>query len=312
MTETKTAPKAFISYSWTTPAHEEWVLQFASNLRASRVDAILDKWDLKEGHDGHEFMEQMVTNDDVRKVILVCDKKYVSKANARSDGVGTETQIITPEIFKKQVQDKFVAVVTERDENGNPYLPAFYGARIYIDFSEEGKCLEKFDQLLRWIFDKRLHEKPPLGEEPSFLSGDALDAPLATSLSFQRARDALRNDRDNALALVIEYFDLLALELEKLRIHNKEGEHFDDLVVQSIESFLPYRNETTEIFILLARSTHQEEVAKIVQRFFEKLIPYLVCPQDALQWSERSADNYTFIIHELFLYAFACFISTLR
>ena len=132
---TETPPKLFISYSWTTPDHEAWVLQLATELRESGVDVILDKWDLKEGHDGHAFMEQMVTNPEIKKVILICDKGYVDKADDRTGGVGTETQIITPEIYNQQEQDKFVAVVAERDENGEAYIPAFYGSRIFIDLS---------------------------------------------------------------------------------------------------------------------------------------------------------------------------------
>jgi hypothetical protein len=50
------------------------VLRLAGELRASGVDVTLDKWDLKEGHDAHAFMEQMVTDPDIEKVIMVCDK----------------------------------------------------------------------------------------------------------------------------------------------------------------------------------------------------------------------------------------------
>lgn len=48
------SPKVFISYSWTTPEHEQRVLDIATELVDSGIDAILDKWDLKEVHDrGH-------------------------------------------------------------------------------------------------------------------------------------------------------------------------------------------------------------------------------------------------------------------
>ncbi len=111
-----TAPKPFISYSWTNPDHEAWVLTLATELREAGVDVILDKWDLREGHDAHAFMEQMVTNPDVKKVVLVCDEAYVRKADSRAGGVGTEAQIISADIYSRQAQDKFVAVVKERDQ----------------------------------------------------------------------------------------------------------------------------------------------------------------------------------------------------
>jgi hypothetical protein len=74
-------------------------LQLGTELRESSVDVILDKWDLKEGHDANAFMEKMVADPDIKKVVLVCDKKYAEKADRRSGGVGTEAQIISPEIY---------------------------------------------------------------------------------------------------------------------------------------------------------------------------------------------------------------------
>ena len=53
-------PKVFISYSWTSPGHEERVLQLAMELCENGVDVVIDKWNLKEGHDSHAFMERMV------------------------------------------------------------------------------------------------------------------------------------------------------------------------------------------------------------------------------------------------------------
>jgi hypothetical protein len=129
-------PKTFISYSWTSPAHERWVMELATQLVENGVDVILDKWNLREGHDAVQFMETMVTDPDVSKVIVISDKNYAEKADKRKGGVGTESQIISPEIYKKADQNKFVAAVSEVDENGEPYLPRFFVSRIYIDLTE--------------------------------------------------------------------------------------------------------------------------------------------------------------------------------
>jgi hypothetical protein len=124
-----TAPKLFISYSWTTPSHEQWVLDLAERLRQDNIDVILDKWDLREGHDAHAFMERMVTDKEIKKVAIICDAVYVRKANERARGVGAETQIITGEIYGTTTQDKFVAVIAEKDDDdGKPYLPAWRGS----------------------------------------------------------------------------------------------------------------------------------------------------------------------------------------
>jgi SEFIR domain len=83
--------------------------------RALNIGMILDKWDLKEGHDAIAFMEQMVSDVTVKKVIVILDRVYAEKADGRQGGVGTETQIITPQIYKSVDQNKFVGVISEVD-----------------------------------------------------------------------------------------------------------------------------------------------------------------------------------------------------
>ncbi len=98
-----------------------------TELRQEGVDVILDKWDLKEGHDVITFMEKMVSDPEIRKVAIICDRLYVEKkADKRSGGVGKETQIITPEIYEKADQGKFVAIIAEKDGEGKPYRPIYY------------------------------------------------------------------------------------------------------------------------------------------------------------------------------------------
>ena len=298
-----TTPRLFISYSWTSHSHEEWVLSLATELRESGVDVILDKWDLKEGHDAHAFMERMVTDPAIKKVALICDRLYAEKADGRSGGVGTETQILSAEVYGNQDQTKFVAVLPERDAGGKAYLPAYYRSRVYIDLSNLDLYARNFEQLLRWIFDKPLHVKPDLGAAPAFLSEDA-SISLQTTAQFRRALDAVRENRPYCTGAVQEYFEAFAANLERFRIAKGDGE-FDDKVVQSIEQFLPYRNEAIEIFAALLRYRPVQDSWEAVHRFFETLFPYLDRPESVTSWQEWDFDNYRFIVHELFLYATA-------
>ena len=90
MSNNEIPPRLFISYSWTPPDHEARVLRPTTELRDSGIDVILDKWDLKERQDSHAVMEQMVADSEIKKVLLVCDKEYVTKANNRSGRVGAK------------------------------------------------------------------------------------------------------------------------------------------------------------------------------------------------------------------------------
>jgi len=299
-------PKLFISYSWSSAEHEQWVHDLATELVNAGIDVIFDKWNLKEGHDAYAFMEKMVTDPDIKKVAVICDNLYAEKADGRSGGVGTETQIISPEIYEKEKQDKFVAIVAERDENGNAYLPTYYKSRIYIDLSDSDLYATNFEQLLRWVYDKPFYTRPKIGKIPSFLS-ETNTINLSTSTSYKRALDAIRNNKDYAKGAIDEYFQTFAENLGEFRISSADGE-FDDEVIENIEKFLPYRNEAIEIFLAIAQYNNNPEAWQQVHRFFENLIPYMDRPEGVSTWKESDFDNFNFIIHELFLYAISSFL----
>jgi hypothetical protein len=296
-------PKLFISYSWSNPTHEQWVIDLATQLTQSGVHVILDKWDLKEGNDSVVFMEQMVTDPQITKVAIICDEKYVSKADGRSGGVGTETQIISREVYEKQDQGKFVVVITAKDEQGKPYLPTYYKSRIYIDLSEPDSYTDNFEKLLRWIYDKPLYTRPEIGKRPSFLAEpDAIS--LGTTATYKRAISAIKENKSFVAGAVDEYLTNFVSNLENFRITKKEGE-FDDQIIDNIEKFIPYRNEVISLFVTLAQYSPTEENILKIHRFFEALIPYMSRTENVNSWNECDFDNFKFIIHELFLYTVA-------
>jgi hypothetical protein len=300
------APKLFISYRWSSSQHEQWVIELATTLRESGIDVILDKWDLKEGHDAYAFMEQMVSDPAIEKVAIIGDKTYSEKADGRAGGVGTETQIISKEVYDNQKQDKFVLVVTEKDENGKPYLPTYYKSRIYIDLSEPDSYADNFDKLLRWVFDKPLYVKPEIGNAPAFLA-DANSISLGTTSSFKRAIDAVKNNKEYAPGAMDEYFETFLNNLERFRIE-KTDEEYDELIVKNIEEFLPYRNEAVQLFMTLAQYAPTEFNIVKIHRFLEGLIPYMRRPLEVTHYTDWDFDNFKFIVHELFLYAFSILV----
>lgn len=142
------------------------MLDLAIRLVNDGIDIVLDKWELKAGHDSYAFMESMVTDPTVTKVIMICDQAYVTKANARAGGVGTEGQIISPELYGKVAQNKYAALVTEVDDRGHRHLPMFYKGRIYFDFVSADAFEVQYEALLRWLADKPLFVKPSVGRLP--------------------------------------------------------------------------------------------------------------------------------------------------
>ncbi len=113
-------------------------------------------------------MDQCVTNNDVDRVLIICDKSYAEKANSRNDGVGDETVIISPEIYGQAKQEKFIPVIIEVDEDNKPFLPAYIKSRIYIDISGEN-YEEGYEKLLRTLYGQLESRKPAFGSPPAFL-----------------------------------------------------------------------------------------------------------------------------------------------
>lgn len=307
MTTDTPHPKLFISYSWTTPMHEQWVMDLAKRLAEDDVDVIIDKWALREGHDAHAFMEQMVTDPSISKVIMICDVAYVEKANSRASGVGTETQIITGEIYGNTTQDKFVAVIAEKDTQGHAPLPAYYRSRIYIDLSDPARFEDEYERLLRWAYDQPLHVKPPRGKKPAFLS-EAPGVRVGNRSAMKRALDQLRDGKPTASASLEEYLSSVAEDFKGLRIVKEKGVEFDDQVIQSIESFLPVRDEVLTVMQAVARYQPTDENLQKIHRFFEALLGYYFPASDVMQWSDTDFDNFVFITYELFLHTLAIFI----
>lgn len=150
--------KIFISYSWTPEENKERTIKFAQKLREHGFDIILDQTHLKFGYDKYVFMERMVTDSTIDKVFIICNKDYAEKADRRQGGVGDESMIITPEIYGKTEQSKFIPIVFEKDLQGKAYLPSYLKRIMYVDLADEKAHKEAYWNLLKQLrqpyFDK--------------------------------------------------------------------------------------------------------------------------------------------------------------
>lgn len=240
MSATTEHPKVFISYSWTSVEHEQFVIDLATSLCNHGVDAILDKWDLKPGQDKYVFMESMVVDTEVLKVLVLCDRKYQEKANSRAGGVGTESQIISQELYGKVKQTKFIPIVCEYND-GQPCLPVFMKGLIYIDVSTEERYGEGLDQLLRLIYEQPFHQKPKLGGAPAFVSNGG--ASYVRELS--AAVRAIQDGKPNRQGLETLFIKGVLTELNKLYV-TPEGNDYDEGIYQAIASTRGLRDQVAE------------------------------------------------------------------
>ena len=308
MHETAQNPKTFVSYSWTSREHEKWVIDLATRLISDGVDIVLDKWSLREGQDKYAFMERMVTDKDVKKVVVIADRVYTEKADQKKGGVGTESQIISKEIYDRVDQQKFVPVVKEVNESGTPYLPVFLRSRIYVDMSTPDKTYQNYDQLLRAIFDKPLHQKPALGKPPDHILHSA-KSESRTASRLYRLKDAIMQDKSIVPALAKEYLQALSESLADFRIEPTTSDlPLDELVYQSVDAFLPQRDEFIDFLTFVALYREDLPLYDFIFEFYQSIIKYRFRPADRTQWNDWWIDNYRFILYELFLYLIAVLV----
>lgn len=297
------APKIFISYSWSSKEHVVWILDLAKKLVDDNVDVYIDRWSLKPGQDKYDFMEKMVKDDSIKKVLIICDKQYADKANERKSGVGIESQIISPKIYDEVNQEKFIPIISEKDEHGKPYIPIFLKSRIYIDLSDITSYYENYEELLRNIYNKPLYEKPPLGKPPTFILDD--NSPrLTTSHKFLTFKDAVLRDKNYSVGLANDYLNEIISFLENHKVDKDSELAIDEEFLKNINEFLPLRNEFIDFILFVNSYKKEESIYNSLRKFFSSIIKFI--RRDIAD--RKLLDNYKFIAYELFLYAIAILI----
>lgn len=159
--------KVFVSYSWDSKEHQEWVIALTNTLRSTygidaKCDMLLDKPNLFS-----MMVQESRTND---KIIIVDTKKYTEKANNEQGGVGYETQLFYT-FFQKQPQK---LIVIKRDKCD---LPFYLGGWNYIDFTK-GATEENLDALVLKINGEAPYKMAPLTDTPRVVKSKTVKSVL--------------------------------------------------------------------------------------------------------------------------------------
>lgn len=298
--------KVFISYSWGNKKHQDWIVNLGTRLMVDTVEVILDKWSLKDGHDIHSFMEEMVKSDDVFRVLIICDSKYKARADEREGGVGTETQIITPNLYSNEKQEKFIPIVLERDDEGNSYLPVYLSSRKYIDFSQEENFEDSYEDLLRNILEVPAIPKPKVGTKPpAYITENKIDF-SETNSKIRAIENQLKKNQNLNLKYGADFIDVF---LEKLWDFNLEKlpndiDGFGIKLTETLKSFKPLREDFLK-FIDLLSSNEIDFSSELIIEFFENAPLYLKPKDERNSWSGSEFDTFKILFHELFIYVIA-------
>ena len=291
-------PKIFISYSWAKSS--ERVRELAERLMSDGIEVVLDQWELKEGQDKYAFMERCVVDEGIDRVLLICDESYAEKADARSGGVGDETMIITPAVYGKTDQEKFLPVVFEISVEGNPCLPKYLESKIFFDLSTDDEKYEsEYEKLVRNIYGKPLYRKPSLGNPPAYLESETVLFSSVRNL----IRQLQRFDGNNKSKIWFIIKDIINAFISALLELNSDNEPVETVLLTRIENSRPLRDLFADFIEEIVRN--DLFVADAVTLFFEEVF-------NGIRLSSNSYREFDFEFYDFFIWeAFVSMVAVL-
>lgn len=319
LTNLKSPPKVFVSYSWTSVEHKDRVRRYAERLRENHIDVIMDIWDLKPGQDKNVFMEQMVADPSVTHVLVFIDKLYTSKANARRDGVGTESQIISQQLYKSVDQTKFIPIFCEKGDDDKLSAPTFFEPRIGYDFSSPNAENDNWEPLIRFLHGKPQYIKPAMGPLPTFL--DERNAPpvVPTTNIFEKFKEACRDAESGPILLSRDYFNAAIEYLSSYRVHvcpeESDRYTFDETVQAQLQNLIPFRNQFIDWLDAFISLHADDDVLKDKIRAMMPVFASLLGrPDDMSSWNDHMGlfDTVEVTVYEFILYLFAILLKQHR
>lgn len=291
-------PRVFISYAWGTKEYQAKVLSLATDLVRDGIEVEFDKWSLHEGNDTYAFMEQSATDTSITNVLILLDEQYAKKADERKGGVGTETQIISPEIYTKVKQDKFLPVIFERGKDGEVYKPTYLKGLLHFDLSLAEGYDDEYQRLVKRLYGIEIYQKPTLGKQPSWIdSTPTVSAKVLMSISFLKSNLSSQEKREKLL---------LTLEQQRDRIVNYN--YGEDLNGLPLEKYLEAYAGTT-----LIRNEFLQMVQPIAsfengERFIADMLEEtsnLINHRNGITNGIRAT-----LLHEIFIYIIGIYVKT--
>jgi hypothetical protein len=304
-------PKVFISYSWSSPGHQARIRQWAEQLVNDGVDVVLDIWDLKEGDDKYVFMEKMVTDETVTHVLAFSDSEYAEKADARKAGVGTESQIISREVYSKVQQSKFLPVVCEFNGVGEPFLPTFFKSRIWIDFSSSEAANDNWEQLIRVLYGKPAYQKPTLGQAPTYVTNNVSLPSSPAGAKFAALKQAIIQEKRGLSFYRQDYLDACCSYADTLRIRTRpDVANMGQRILEDCGNLKLVRDQIVDWVLLEAVNNPSGEFSEALTSLLERLLELKSRPSEVNSWNDVWFEAHRVFVYETFLYVVAALLKT--
>lgn len=183
--------KVFISYSWDSLEHRDWVKKLADTLEEiEEISVTWDGYDLDSLVDKNHFMEAGIHDADF--VLVVTTAQYKAKADDRVNGVGLETFLASAVHWDGMLRDKrSKLIVMQREQHSTPrYLKGHF----HLDFAEDTKFPKQIQELLALLRGSATVQRPKKRISLAALTDGAYD--------FTRVEELIQVNHPNRRALV--------------------------------------------------------------------------------------------------------------
>lgn len=181
---------AFISYSWDSDTHRDWVRTLAERLRADGVDVSIDRWETVPGDQLTSFMERAIRENQF--VVIICTPRYKVRSDAREGGVGYEGDIMTAEVMASQNNRKFIPVL--RSGTWAEAAPSWLLGKYYINLAGDPYSERDYEDLVRTLLAIR-EDPPPIGKPMSTITPSASAAPRSSTAGVTTGFDDIKITR---------------------------------------------------------------------------------------------------------------------
>lgn len=187
----------FISYSWDSDSHKEWVLKLANYLiEKAGCNVLLDQFDLAAGKELTHFMENGLETAD--KVLVILTEEYKKRADGRTGGTGFEYSLISQGLYDLQANnDKFIPILRQGSKQSS--APIYLATKIYHSMKDDSTFEIDAFKLSREIYNKPEIKKPELGDIPDFDNPDFRHDPIISVANAISTKEKLNRELDNLL-----------------------------------------------------------------------------------------------------------------
>jgi hypothetical protein len=151
--------------------------QNVSFIRSSKT-SVRKPDDSHSGPDGADSLEL----SSVGIVVIVCTPAYAAKGNKRDGGVGYEAMIVTSQLARNILQDKFIPVLRSGEWDDSA-VPIWLQSKIGVDLRGDPYDRKQYDILIQGLH--KAHDvAPPVGPRPIFAAnkGDIVDNAVSVLL----------------------------------------------------------------------------------------------------------------------------------